>query len=538
MSGKKYRIVKNAVSKGTPGPAFNQYGQTGLNRDTWYVNEEFLNDLRGVSGIRVYKEMRENDPVIGATFFAIEMFLRRVPWFVDAASDSDKAKENATFLEECRNDMSITWPDFISEVMSMMQYGWSWFEELYKYRNGPEPEPQTRDDGSEYLPPPSKYEDGKIGWDCFDPRSQDSFQRWQWDEKTGELLGMWQRPAPNYTELFIPKKKSLLFRTESRKKNPEGRSVLRNAYRPYYFKKRIEEIEGIGVERDLAGLPFAEVPAEMLHPNASDADKATVASIVQLVKNIRRDQQEGVVWPQAWDENGNRQYEFKLMSSGGSRQFSTDQIITRYEQRMAMTVLADFILLGNDSTGSFAMSTTKSGLFQSALGAWLDMIQDVLNNEAIPRLFKLNGITDELPKFRHDEVQKPALSDLAVYVAALAGAGAQLFPDTDLENHFRRLAQLPERQPSDVQQSAEGQIHDEKLLTDIEQMKAAQDQAKNPQKYAEMNRPPVQPNPGSPKTDRQQAGAPTKTTGPVKSKLPPAQRRKTKKDVAARNESK
>lgn len=533
MSQKKYRIVKSdVVSKGTPGAGLpGQYGQTGLNRDSWYVNEEFLNDLRGQNGVRIYKEMRENDPIIGAVFFAIEMFMRRVPWYIDPASETDAAKKNAEFLAECKDDMSTTWPDFISEVMSMMQYGWSWFEELYKYRNGPEPETTVDEDGNEHTPPASKFDDGKIGWDCFDPRSQDSFQRWEWNEKTGELLGMWQRPAPVYRELFVPLKKSLLFRTESRKKNPEGRSVLRNAYRPYYFKKRIEEIEGIGVERDLAGLPFAEIPAEMLHPNASDADKATVASIVQLVKNVRRDQQEGVVWPQAWDEHGNPQYTFKLMSSGGSRQFSTDQIITRYEQRMAMTVLADFILLGNDSTGSFAMSTTKSGLFQSALEAWLDMIQDTLNNDAVPRLFALNGIRDELPKFRHDEVQKPSLNDLAVYVAALAGAGAQLFPDTDLENHFRRLGQLPERQASDVQRKVEGDVHDTKLLTDIEQMKAAAEQAKNP----------VQPQmqqgtPGSPKSPRQKAGTPTKTTGPVKSKLPPASRRKTKRDVAARNE--
>lgn len=535
MSGKKYRIVKEAVSKGTPSPGLGQYGQTGLNRDSWYVNEEFLNDLRGTNGTRVYKEMRENDPVIGATFFAIEMFLRRVPWYVDPDNESDAAKKNADYLRECKDDMSITWPDFISEVMSMMQYGWSWFEELYKYRRGSDPKPFINNDGHLIIPPKSKFDDGKIGWDKFDVRSQDSFQRWQWDENTGELVGMWQRPAPTYRELFIPKAKSLLFRTESRKNNPEGRSVLRNAYRPYYFKKRIEEIEGIGVERDLAGLPFAEVPAEMLLPTASDQDKATIASIVQLVANVRRDQQEGVVWPQAWDEQGNRQYEFKLMSSGGSRQFSTDQIITRYEQRMAMTVLADFILLGNDSAGSFAMSTTKSGLFQSALSAWLDMIQDVLNNEAVPRLFKLNGITTDLPKFRHEEVQKPALTDLATYVAALAGAGAQLFPDTELENHFRRLAQLPERPPSQVQEKVEGTHRDTKLLTDIEQMKAAADQAKNPQKYMPSQQP--QQNAGSPKTARQKPGAPTKTTGPVKSKLPPSSRRKTKRDVAARNES-
>jgi hypothetical protein len=37
----------------------------------------------------------------------------------------------------------------------------------------------------------------------------------------------------------------LLFRPHSPKNNPEGRSVIRNAYRAYYFIKRLEELEAI-----------------------------------------------------------------------------------------------------------------------------------------------------------------------------------------------------------------------------------------------------------------------------------------------------
>ncbi len=526
------------VSKSVaPASLFDSVGRTGLNRDTWYVNEEFLNDLRGQRGVRTYKEMRENDPIVGSIFFAIEMFLRKVAWYVEPENDpradeknTQAAIDNAEYMEQCRLDMSITWPDFISEIMSMMQYGWSYFEILYKYRNGDD------DSGKDKTFHKSKYADGKIGWRKFEIRSQDSFERWQWDDEGG-LAGMWQRPAPTYQMLFNPIEKSLLFRTESRKNNPEGRSALRNAYRPYYFKKRIEEIEGIGVERDLAGLPFAEIPAEMLHPDASDDDKATVNSIIDLVKNIRRDQQEGVVWPQAWNEAGQPMYTFRLMNSGGSRQFNTSEIIQRYESRMAMVVLADFILLGNDSAGSFAMSTTKSGLFQAALGAWLDMIQDVLNNYAVPRLFALNGIKDNLPKFRHDNVVKPSLTDLSVYIAAIAGAGGQLFPDTELENYLREQAQLPARETQPEQATKEGNLRDQTLLTQIEQQKAAADQAANPEKYAKMGQQPSgsQVIPPGGKQPGSTPGAPTATTGPVKSKLPPSNRRNTKKDVAANN---
>lgn len=512
--GKAEDVSKAA--KNLPGTSINSApsGATGLHRNYGVVYEEFLKDLQGQNAARIFKEMRDNDPIIGAIFFAIEMYLRRVQWFVDPATDDEKGEADAQLIRECKDDMSHTWSDFISEVMSMMEHGWSYFEILYKRR--------THDKKKGSDDPQSKYDDGKIGWRKFEVRSQDSLEKWEFDDEGG-LQGLWQRPAPDYEDKFVPIQKSLLFRTSVRKNNPEGRSVLRNAYRPWYFKKRIEEIEGIGIERDLAGLPFAEVPAEMMRPDATDADKETLASIVELVKNVRRDEQEGVVWPQSWDENGTPMYQFKLMSSGGSRQFSTDTTIVRYEQRMAMVVLADFILLGNDQSGSFALATNKSGLFQSALSTWLDVIQDVLNNYAIPRLMRLNGIEGPFPQFRHDEVQKPSLADLATFVSALTGAGAQLFPDVDLENHFRRLAQLPLREAEDADKQKEDELRDSKLESQIEGAKFA---IKNP------GGAPPEPLGKDPKSV---PGAPTKTTGKVKSKLPPQQRRRTAAVNAAEN---
>ena len=62
------------------------------------------------------------------------------------------------------------------------------------------------------------------------------------------------------------------------------------------------------------------------------------------------------------------------MSTGGRRQFDTNAIIERYDTRMAMTVLADFIFLGHQSVGSFALSSDKTELFSMAIGAYLDII--------------------------------------------------------------------------------------------------------------------------------------------------------------------
>lgn len=81
------------------------------------------------------------------------------------------------------------------------------------------------------------------------------------------------------------------------------------------------------------------------------------------VRNIRRDEMEGVVLPDG--------YKLELLSTGGSRQFDTNAIINRYDNRIAMTVLADFIFLGHEQNGSWALSSDKTELFSMACGAFL-----------------------------------------------------------------------------------------------------------------------------------------------------------------------
>lgn len=413
--------------------ATSELGRTGLEEFGGFIYEEFLPQLQGTKGIKVFREMSDNDPVIGAILFAIEMLIRQVDWRVEPTGTSKEEVEMADFLESNMNDMSETWQDTISEILSMLTFGWSFHEIVYKRRLGMQIDPDTS----------SKYNDGKIGWAKLPIRSQESLWAWIFSDN-GDLLAMEQQPPPDYRIRRIPMEKALLFRTKVRKGNPEGRSILRNAYRPWYFKKNIETIEGIGLERDLAGLPIAWVPPELLDPNASSEDRAVLTEIKKIVRNVRRDEQEGIVYPLAYDENNNKLYDLTLLSTGGRRQFDTSAIIQRYDSRIAMTVLADFILLGHEKVGSFALSSDKTNLFSVALGAWMDSICQIFNRKAVAQLFSLNGYsTDNLPKIIHGDIESIPLSELGEYISKLSGAGYPLFPNKDLEDELLRMAGLP-----------------------------------------------------------------------------------------------
>lgn len=412
---------------------YREVGATGLKRFSGFIYEEFLPELTGWQGVRVYKEMSSNDATIGAVLFAIKSLTRKCKWFTEPASNKPQDVEAAEFLETCMNDMSQTWTDTIDEIMSMLEYGHCVNEIVYKRRCGESFLPSMR----------SKYVDGRIGWRKLPIRAQDTLYRWQFDDH-GAIQGVEQLAPPHYLNVTIPVEKFLLFRTTTLKNDPQGRSILRTAYRSWYMKKEIENIEAIGVERDLAGLPCAWVPPELLSQNATQNSKALLSAIREIVVNVRRNAQEGVIMPLDYDQNGKPRFDFKLLSTGGTRQFDTSAIITRYDQRIAMTAMADFLLLGQDKVGSFALSSTKTNLFSTAIGSFLDIIADVFNRFAIPRLFALNDFQiTNYPKIKHGDLGHVDLTELGNFIQRLAAAGMPLFPNGELEKHLLEVAGMP-----------------------------------------------------------------------------------------------
>lgn len=407
-----------------------EIGRIGQNRYGGVVYEEFLHELRGRKGVQVYSEMESNDDVVGAILFAMEMLVRQVDWTIEPTGDSAKDREAAEFVQSCMDDMQKTWIDTISEILSFLTFGWSYHEIVYKRRMGNTRDPRTK----------SKYTDGLIGWMKLPIRAQETLYQWEYDDNDN-LLGMTQMPPPTFGLYTIPIEKALHFRTKSRKDNPEGRSILRNAYRSWFFKRRIQEIEGIGIERDLAGLPVMHAPEglDIWDENNADAVRIRVG-MENMIKGIRRDTVDGVVLPFG--------YELELLSSGGTRQFDTNAIINRYDTRIAMTVLADFIFLGHEQAGSWSLSSNKTDMFALACGAFLDIICETFNSQGIPALIDMNGkhfagITD-YPKMTHGDIEDVDIQQFSAFIKDMTGIGV-LVPDDALEDYIRQVGHLPER---------------------------------------------------------------------------------------------
>lgn len=404
--------------------------------------EEFLRELQGVRGVHAYTEMADNDATVGAILFAIEMLMRNVDFKIEPSGNSAKDKEAAEFVESCMDDMERTWADTLSEILSFLTYGWSYHEIVYKRRVGKTTTPITN----------SKYADGLIGWRKLPIRAQDTLEGWEYKDGTDDLVGMTQIAPPDYVRVTIPIEKALHFRTRSRKDNPEGRSILRTAYRAYYFKKRLEEIEGYGMERDLAGFPVLYSPSDIDIFDPNDPEMVAMLAWAQsVVSNVRRDAAEGLVLKGGYEQGTG--WKLELLSSSGKRQFDTNAIIDRYDKRIATTVLADFVMLGQAQVGSFALADSKTKIFALAIGTYLDVICETFNNQAIPRLIDINGdhfkgITD-YPKMTHGDIEEQDIQQFSTYIKDMVGIGV-LTPDEELEKEVRRIGGLPEKVGTDT----------------------------------------------------------------------------------------
>jgi len=247
----------------------------------------------------------------------------------------------------------------------------------------------------------------------------------------------------------IPIEKMILFRTTIERDNPEGKSVLRSMWKPYYIKSQLEEIEAISAERLGSGFPVFYLGEDVVKGDDADSD---VTAFGKIARNIRVDEQMGLVIPYAKMGQGMAREGtgviFELVSPPAKGNISFGEIIRRYEQRIAMVGLAQFIHLGMDQSGSEALADVTTDFFQLAVAAWADSIADTINRFLVEPLLALNGMNEEdHPIIQHGDISTPNLGEIGDYINKTVGAQV-ITPDDRLEDTLRRVAGFPSKDES------------------------------------------------------------------------------------------
>ena len=420
--------------------------------------DEFLPELRGKKAIRKYREMRDNDATIGAVMYSVEQILRDVDLHVKPVDDSDAAKVEADFVKSVLDDMDHTLDDHISEALSYLSYGFGWFEVIYKRRVGP----TERSDKKH-----SKYTDGRLGIKKIAARAPWTISKFDVNQKTGDVLGIEQEVGFMNGKNYIPVNKSIYYRTTSLNGDPSGRSILRNAYTSYEYLNNLQAIEAIAVERELAGIPVARIPAEYLSGDASLAQSGFVNNLQQILRDVKFNEQGYIILPSDTypDKDGaptsTRLVDIELMASNGKRNIDINPIVSRYQHDIARSVLSEFLLLGT-SGGSYALSKSKTDLFLRALESYIQAIVDVLNKQLVERLWQLNGLNyDLMPTIEAGDVAPHDLREIASFLRNLNGAGIDVSSHPEVISDLMDIAELnydPEVNQSNLDNDKDGGV--------------------------------------------------------------------------------
>lgn len=416
-----------------------ELGVYGKNTYTGDIRaDEFLQELRGKKAIQKYREMRDNNAIIGSIMYAVEQTLRDVKIDVVPANDTAQAKAEADFLTSVLDDMDHTLDDHISEALSYLTYGFSWFEIVAKRREGDARSPKKN----------SKYNDGRIGIKKLAIRAPWTVNRFEVDQDTGEVLGMWQDSAWGKFPTMIPVEKSLYYRTTSLNNDPSGRSVLRNAYVSYTYLNKIQGYEAVAIERELHGVPVGRMPAEYLSSDATTDQANLRGQFERILRDLKNNEQGYALLPSDLyvDADGKptnqRLMDIELITANGSRSIQIDPVVKRYQHDIARSLMAEFLMLGSGS-GSYALSKTKTDLFLRSLESYINAIVDVLNKQLVERLWQLNGLSfDVMPKLVAGDVAPHDLREIAAFLRNINGAGIEVKDHPELVKDLMNIAEL------------------------------------------------------------------------------------------------
>lgn len=416
-----------------------ELGVSGKNTYTGDIRaDEFLQELKGKRAIQKYREMRDNNAIVGSVMYAVEQTLRDVKIEVKPADDSPVAKVEAEFLQSVLDDMDHSLDDHISEALSYLTYGFSWFEVVYKRREGDFRSPKKN----------SKFEDGRIGIKKIAIRAPWTVESFEVDQQTGEILGMYQEAGWGKRPAMIPVEKSVYYRTTSLNNDPSGRSVLRNAYVSYTYLNKIQSYEAIAIERELHGVPIGRMPAEYMSADASVDQAALRNQFDRILRDLKLNEQGYALLPSDLyvDADGKptnqRLMDIELITANGSRSIDIDPVVKRYQHDIARSLMAEFLMLGSGS-GSYALSKTKTDLFLRSLESYINTIVDVLNKQLVERLWQLNGLDwSTMPKLVAGDVAPHDLREIAAFLRNINNAGIELQDHPEVVSDLMSIAEI------------------------------------------------------------------------------------------------
>lgn len=405
--GKSFREKLASLIFSTPKrEAITELGGTGTPIFAGIIDtSEYKTELKGEELIDTVNEMRWSDATVHLALQVCSLPILSAEWDIEPASEDPQDIEIAeTVKDNLFEGMSVTWQDTLRQALLSLAFGHYVFEVIYREDNG------------------------LFLWKKWAPRLPKTIKKWNTEK--GSLISVEQQFQQEglHKIVEIPIEKLLIFVHRKEGDNWRGTSLLRQAYKHYFWRDRYYKIDAIASERHGVGIPQIWLPE-----GYTITDKAYAE---ELGRNLRANETAYVVWPSPT-------WKLEMLDMKVQTYKDLKPMLEHHTREILKSVMAEFVELGAGKTGSFSLHKDKTGFFLDALDSVAKGVEDTINNYAIKRLVDLNWTVEEYPKLTHGDIGMVDTEQLANSIQALVLAGG-ITPDVELERYLRMVMNLPE----------------------------------------------------------------------------------------------
>jgi hypothetical protein len=431
----------------SPG-AYNEAGSSrgGLTRD----RIPQLGTL--TQAVQTYDAMANSDPAVDVSLRAGKMPIMGALFFIQPYNEDQINLDIAEFVKyNLLKGTSAPFLLILEDILRMYEYGFSVFEKVYELREWA----------------PNRTMANRRNYTMLkklSPRPSPTIKEIQYDDNGGPVgvVHRATRADKKLEEVEIPIDKLIIFSFNKKGGNLEGKSLLRTAYQPWYYKDNLYKIDGIQKERHGIGFPVVEAP-----PGATDDE---VRAAKALVQNVRTNEFGGMVLPPG--------FVFRFADLPG-QPVDVMKSIEHHNGMIMLNVMVQFLLMGLQVTGGGGRATAGAmqDTFTKSLRYVGNLICDWINFYLVPQLVAYNFDTDRFPQLQVKNIGET--KDLQQWASGLANLIARnaITVDYDLEQWVRSIVdappktggrQTPENNPGNTiaASSAKGDVQGSQDATD------------------------------------------------------------------------
>lgn len=431
-----------------------------------FLEEDETNPaLAGTRKYNTYSNLLANVSIVSAGVRYFLNLVSKAKWkLIPADLENEEAVKMAELVTAQMSRMDTSWSRVIRRASMYRFYGFSVQEWTMEIKDGMR-----------------QYKD-------VAPRPQATIETWKRD-KAGRITEIGQR-LPETQELkILPRAKTVYIVDDSLDDSPVGLGLFRHIVESCARLQRYEQLEGYAFESDLRGIPIGRAPYAALQEAVETGliNKKQMADAVEpiesFIKNHIKNPALGIlvdsITYQGLDEAATpsaiRQWDVDLLKGSSTSLADMATAIERVNREIARSLGVEGLLLGEQTTGSHALSKDKSLNFALIVDSTLDEIVDTFQRDFVQRFFEMNGFDETLmPTFDTEALQHRDITQITQALKDLATAGAKMDVNDPATNEVREMLGLT-KQPEVDPAEAEARREKEQGNTETENKNKKQD---------------------------------------------------------------